>query len=374
MNADYEVWICTPEGRRLALLDELFAFTASRVQGEIGRFNGIAPATFDPSYVRRDGVIQVNYRGRLWRTYFIRRWRWERREGERVFQFLDCPGCNEILARRIVATYAGSAQSEMTDFADDMMKQVVRNSESDVTLPTPDAGTRDFAQFSVDQDWSLGPTLTLGFAWRQLLTPSGAGVMSSIAKAAREAGTPVFWDVVPIPSANSIDYRFRTYLDQLGADVRDRFTFDEASGSLTDGYYEEDWTLEENYVYGGGKGPGPARTIVQRYNSVRYGASIWGRREGFLDAANTSDDALGDATNAYLQEHDSVIRAGGRPLDTDQIQFGRDWTFGDRVKVRVQKGEGYREFAEFDAVVNVAAIGVQENGDEVREVRFSYES
>lgn len=374
MNEDYAVWLCTPGGKRLLFLDDLFAFTASRVLGGIGRFNGVTTATFDPAFIQRDNVIQVNYRGRLWRTYFLRRWRWERQKGARVLLFKDCPCCNELLMRRIVAAYEGSAQGEMTDFADDMLKQVVTDSQSDLTLPTPDAGTRTWSQLSIDSQWGKGPALTLSFAGERLLLPSGSGALAQIVEAAREAKKPVFFDIVPVLYPNKIEYVFRTYLDQIGADLRDRFTFGEALDTLADGYYEEDWTEEINYVYGGGEGAGASRTIVQKYDGDRYGASIWARREGFLDAPGVSDTALPDATNVYLQAHDGIIRAGGIPLDTDKIQFGRDWYFGDRVKVRVEKSEGFGAFEEFDATVTVGAIGIQEDGSEIREIRFSYES
>ena len=374
MNENYEVYLCTPSGQRISPLEEISAFSASRFIGEIGRFNAIAPATFDPSYIVRDGIIQVSYLGRLWRTYFLRRWRWERQSGERIFRFIGCPDCNELMMRRIVAGYEGSAQGEQTDYADDMLKQVVRDSQSDITLPTPDAGTRAWSLFSVDGDNGAGPALTLSFSWDRLLQPSGAGALPQITEAAQEAGTPVFWDIVPIPTTHQIKYRFRTYITQPGADLRDKFTFDESTGTLTDAYYEEDWTEEINYAYGGGKGAGTSRTISQKYDATRYGASIWARREGFMDAPDTSDAALPDVTNAFLQEHTGVIRAGGIPLDSDQIQFGRDWWFGDRVKVRVEKSEGYGEFAEFDATVTRMVIGIQEDGSDLRDVRFDYES
>jgi len=374
MNDEYEVWICTPEGRRLALLDGLYAFTASRIVGGIGRFNGVTAATFDPAYVRLDGVIQVNYRGRLWRTYFLRRWRWEEQDGEWVFKMMSCPCCNELMLRRSVIAYAGSAQAEQTDYADDMMKQVVTDSQSDVTLPTPDAGTRAWSKLSVETQWGLGPALTLGFSGKQLLTDSGGGVLTQIANAAKKAGTQIFWEVVPVPSANTIDYVFRTYLDQPGADVRHLFTFSEQDGSLAETYYEEDWTGEVNYAYGAGKGQGAARNVVQAYDADRYGASIWARREGVYDAPSTSDAALPDATDAYLKAHDGIIRAGGRPVDTDEVQFGRDWWIGDLVKVRVEKGAGSGEYAAFDAMVTTGAIGIRESGEAVWEFRFSYES
>lgn len=276
--------------------------------------------------------------------------------------------------RRIVAGYAESAQGEMTDLADDMMKQVVTDSQSDVTLPVPDAGSRDWDDFTVAADLGKGPTLSLSFEWQRLLLPSGSGALNKIASAAKEAGTEVFFDLVPVLSADSIDFEFRTYTSQPGADVTSQFVFNEESGSLASAYYEEDWTEEVNYVYAGGQGSGPARTIEQVYDATRYGASRWARREGFLDGADIADTSLEDTGNVLLQQRDGIVRAGGVPVDTDKVLFGRDWYFGDKVRVRVRKSDISNEYAEFDAIVWAAAIGVDGSGNEIREVKFTYES
>jgi len=374
MAADaYEFWLTTDAGVRIQLLDETLWLAAGRQVNNIGSFSMGLPNTFDTDLVKPDRMVQVwrapqGGRLALWRVYFVRWWRWETQDSDEVFT-IGGPDCNDLLRRRIVAAYSASSQARKTDYADDMMKEAVSEALLDSADPTPSAGTRVWGDLSVQADLEDGPTLTKSFAWRRLLLPSGGGVLPSIAQAAREAGTEVFFDVVPddVGSAG-ITFEFRTYTGQPGRDVTGLgVLFDQERGNLKDPFLEYDYTEEVNYVYAAGQGTQDDRNVQQVYDAGRYLASKWGRCEGFADARNeASDDGVREAGRAGLEAGRPRRRFGGIPLDTRGTRFGRDWDIGYKVRARY-RGQ------EFDAIVWAVTISVDEDGREDIQARLEYE-
>jgi hypothetical protein len=250
-----------------------------------------------------------------------------------------------------------------------MMKEVVTEAFADGVAPAPDAGTRAITNFSVQADLSDGPIIAKSFSFDRLLLPSGGGVLAALAKASREAGTEVFFDVVVSDvSSSSISFEFRTYTGQPGQDVSDRVVFDQDRGNLTDPFLEFNYRDEVNYVYGGGRGEGEARNIQQAYDAVRYNASRWNRCEGFANATNqTTDDGVREAARAVLELGRPKRYFGGMPVDTLGTRFGVDWNFGDRVTARY-RGE------EFTMIIRVVTISVDEMGHETIDARLDWES
>lgn len=278
------------------------------------------------------------------------------------------PDMNDLLRRRIVAAYSGSAQATKTDFADDMMKEVVTQSLADGVAPTPTAGTRVWSNLSVASDVSLGPTITKSFPFDQLLTTSNNGVLAVIGKAAREAGTEVFFDIRPnVVASNSITFRFHTYINQPGQDVSANVTFDQSAGNMKEPSLEYDYTEEQNYIYAAGQGEGSARNIKQVYDSTRYGASIWNRCEGFADARNqTSDNGVTAAGNSALETGRPRVRFTAQPVDTAGTRFGIDWDFGYTVGARYLNNQ-------FNSIVRAVTINLNSDGKEDIGARLDYE-
>lgn len=364
MAGEYEVWLTNDSGVRVLPLQNNLWFNASRVVNAMGFFNMGLPLSFNTQYIKPDYMVQIWRKPTggifsLWRPYFIRKWRYERSEDHEAV-ILSGPDCCDLLRRRIVAAFSGSSQAEKTDYADDMMKEIVSESISDAADPTPDAGTRVWSDFSVAPDVSAGPTLTKAMAWERLLYPNGSGVLADIAQAAREAGTEVFFDVMPAVTSSSISFEFRTYTGQPGMDVSGLgIVFDEKRGNLRDTSLEYDYTAEVNYVYAGGEGKGADRNIQQVYDSTRYGISQWARCEGFADArTQTTDDGVREAGRVALEEGRPVIRFGGRPMDTKGSRFGVHWDFGYKVRARF-RGE------EFDAIIRAVTISKEEDKEDI---------
>lgn len=371
----YEIWLTDDYGLRLALLDYTLPFSATRDTGAIARCTVNVPASFDENLIQLDYGIQIWRQPlggtmSLWRPYFLRKWRFDTTAaGEEVIT-LTGVDCNDLLRRRIVAAYAGSAQADKTDFADDMMKEVVTESLADGVAPTPTAGTRVWSDLSVQVDSSDGPTITKAFSFDKLLFPSGGGVLPSLAKASRIAGTEVFFDVQPdTVGSDSINYEFRTFTGQIGQDVTGKgVLFSQEKGNLSQPFLEFDYTDEENYIYAGGQDTGADRDVQQVYDATRYNESQWNRCEGFQDARNqTAANGVREAGRAALQEGEPRIRFGGIPLDTRSSRFGIDWDFGYKVRTKY-KGR------EFDSIVRTVTIGKDATGREFVQARLEYES
>lgn len=372
MPANYEIWLTDDHGLRLASLDGFIRLEASRVANQIAPFYLQAPVSFDPDLVAPDRMVQVwrqpeGGRLGLWRVYFLRKWKFST-QGSRQMIEMEGPDTNDLLRRRIVAAYAGSAQASKSDAADDMMKEVVAESIADGVAPTPDAGTRVWSDLSIAADLGLGPTISKSFAFDYLLTTSGQGVLPALANAARIKGTEVFFDIAPnVVASDSIDFRFETTIDQPGQDVSASLTFDQASGNMKNPELEYDYTKEENYIYAAGPGQKSDRNVQQVYDSGRYSVSQWARCEGFADARSEEDDdnAIADIGNDRLNQGRPRIRFSAQPVDTEGTRFGIDWDFGYKAGAKYLNRQ-------FTSIFRAVTIVVDKSGEDVQ-ARLDYE-
>lgn len=375
MSGEYELWLTDDAGTRLKPLQNALWFTASQVDGSIGTFEMGLPLTFDADTYAdpsRDFMVQIWRKPAggamsLWRPYFIRKRRYEK-DIDKEAIIIGGPDCKELLRRRIAVGYSGTTYASKTDYADDMMKEIVSESISDTPTPTPTAGTRVWSDFTIAADVSLGPTLTKHLDFGRLLWPSGSGSLPSIQQAAREAGTEVFFDVVPSAvSSSSIAFEFQTNIGQPRQDMSDLgVVFDADKGNLRSVYLEEDHTYEDNYIYALGQGEGTDRNIQQVYDSDRYSLSKWARCEAAEDARNqSSDNGVRERGRIALEEGRPIIRFGGVPMDTKAARFGVKWDFGYKV---VAKYRGQ----EFDTIVRAVTIGVNSQGIERINARLEY--
>ncbi len=367
----YEIWLTTDAGVRIAQLTTGTTFQGSKVVNGIGWFGMSMPLSFDINLIRPDRMIQLWRQPSggamsLWNVYLLRKWIFSTQGSQEVVT-LEGPDKNDFLRRRIVAAFAASAQAAKTDFADDMMKEVVTQSIADGVAPTPTAGTRVWSNLSIQADASVGPTITKSFPFDKLLSGSGSGVLSVLADAAREAGTEVFFSIEPnVVTGSSISFQFRTTINQPGQDVTSRVVFDQQRGNMREPSLEYDYSEEENYIYAAGQGEETARNIQQVYDTDRYNASAWNRCEGFADARNqTADNGVREAGRAQLEEGRPRIRASATPVDTAGTRFGIDWDFGDKVRWRYKN-------VEFDTIIRAVTISVENKREQVQ-ARLDFE-
>lgn len=233
---------------------------------------------------------------------------------------------NMLLDTRIVAYAAGSAQSDKTDYADDMIKEVV-----DENLVSATDTDRNISNLTIAAELSASESITKGFAWRNVLR-----VCQEIAETATEEGTRTYFDIVRTDRAT---FQLRTYTGQRGNDHSrtsgDMRLVGEKYGNLVQpafGTYHAD---EANYIYGGGQGEEADREIVEVSDSVRIGAGYpFNRKEKFADARH-ADTTVGVTSSANQALGEGVPKQilTGSLVDTPGMQYGIHYGFGDILSV-----------------------------------------
>ena len=184
-----EIYLCDPFGMRIECLDYVTAFEYTLLANEPGTFRLKLPAQFDRSHVRLDNIIEIwrgHDPGTLKMEYcgFLRAWTFSDEAGVTCTELFGLSSM-ELLRSRIVYSYAGSASAKMTDYADDMIKDVVYYG-----LGAGAAGTRNITSvgggFTRQADLADGQSITKAFAYKNILE-----VCQEIADASKQAGTEV---------------------------------------------------------------------------------------------------------------------------------------------------------------------------------------
>ena len=327
MSASYELWLTTDNGARITQLTTGVKFSASQAVNKTGWLNMQMPRSFDIDLIKPDRMVQIWRRPTggtksLWDVFFVRKWEFSTQGSDEIVT-IQGPNINDLLRRRIALAYTGTAGANKTDYADDMMKEFVTEAISDATNPAPSAGSRVWANLTIAADTSSGPSLSKTAQFGPLLNSSGGGLLPDIAKAAKEEGTEVFFGIYPnVVSSNSINFIFRTFTGQPGADVSDNVVFSQDMGNLKQPHLTYDYSDEINYVYGGGSGEGELREIEEAYAAARYGASIWARCEGFANATNQTGAALLATAQKMVYDGKPKINFTGVPGDTKGTRYG----------------------------------------------------
>ena len=365
----WEIWLDTPTGERITTLDTVISLQATKIAKQPAPCMLTLPSTFDQSLLRWDGVLEFWRRPRggslrLFNAYQIRNV--SRRDDMNGRETIAVVGFDPlyIVAGRIVAYYAGEAQSAMTDQADDVLKAMAVDN-----LGADAAGARNITAngVSVAADLAAAPSITKAFSWRPLLEE-----MREICDKSRASGTELYFDLVPsFGSDGLLDLTFTTYTGQVGldrtSDSASPIYFGKKWGNLEKAQAIEDHTDEINYVYAGGQGTRTSRDVQETSDTDRIGLSIWNRREGFAYATDLDSSAsVLSRGNAYLEQYRPLRSFSGNLLDTQQFRYGVDWQFGDRITAQYG-GE------EFDAMIDAVVFTVDENGQETLEARAEVE-
>lgn len=364
-ESDWEIWLSDPSGLRLAELTQVGAFSLARVSDAVGAFEIELPGHVFDDFIRIDGIVEfwrtpAGGRSSLLLAGFIRQPRYLQDRNGRDMTVLSGEDSMELLTRRIVAYAAGSSQAQKTDYADDMMKAIIRENFGSSAPADRDVSGLNF---TVAPDLSLAPSITKAFAWKNTFA-----VLKDIAAASAENGTNLYFDLVPIISGEQVGFDFRTYIDQRGIDrTSTGIIFGPEWSNLEDPDLLEDYEGEINYVYSGGQGEESDREIVEVSDTTRIGKSIWNRREAFTDARNEATTAAVTAKGeTELNKGKPRIRFSGTLLDMPNSRFGVDWDFGDKVLAQ------YRG-RELSGAVLAVSISVDGYGNEKVKGRLEIE-
>ena len=262
------------------------------------------------------------------------------------------------LKARHVLYAAGTAQAEMTDQADDMLKAVVKDN-----LGSDAVAGRDLSAYvTIDADLSRGASITKGFAWREVLT-----TLREICQQNEQAGGG--WLTFDLVRTGANTDAFRTYTGHRGTDRTSEPAISWERGNLREPSITISNYDAPNHITAAGRGEETARVTAEAYLANLTPRTRW---EGFIDARNTGTDASTTAeltalalaeANAELNRVQPRVYFTGSIAETENYRWGINVNYGDLVKVEF---DGYT----FEARVNAVMITMDSAGAETLTVRM----
>lgn len=324
----YEVWLSNARGERFAFLDQVLSLSCVRAANRIGVWSLTVPDVFPPFYWTADHVVEIQRNGRLEIAGLLRKIRYQGADDQAQVT-LTGPDFLYVLDGRIVAYAAGESQSAKSDYADDLIKAVIReNLDSSASDSDRDLSSYNF---SVQIDTSAGASVDRRFAWRNVLDTCRA-----FADESTQAGTRLYFDVVPYWVSETMYLQFRTYTGQRGQDrtyaSNAPLIFGADYGNLKDPRLVYDYWDERNYVYAGGQGLGDQRLVEEQSDADRIAISPWNRRELFASVTNEqSASEIQSSAKAALDANKPRLRFSAELLSVPGAVYGEDWGYGDAV-------------------------------------------
>lgn len=234
---------------------------------------------------------------------------------------------NSLLARRIVAAYAGSAGSDKAGKAESVIKAYVNENAG------PGAADRLLPGFAVQTSGSGGNDWTGSRSWRNLLE-----VCQDIAY----AGGGDFQVVGTGPAT----FEFRWFTGQMGTDRtignENPVVFSLQRNNMLQPVLSVNHGQEYNCVYVLGSGEEASRTVLIVASAGAMGVSPWNRVEVSRQATNEgTTDGLTSAGVAELRAGAAQQSMGLGVAQTPECAYGVHYFLGDIVsalyKQRVDK-------------------------------------
>lgn len=388
MSARHEFWLTDDGGRRLAILNKLLWISYTRSVSLLSVLNfGLLFKEFPPGL---DPWRGVDWRLEAWRapaedaplrledTFMLRKPEvYTRNDSTTIIRFYGRNGI-DLLNRRMVIQRAGSQWATKTDYADDLMKAVVREQMlygSAVDEDGVQDNSRSFPrnEFRVQSDTSDGPTMQRSFNEKKVMD-----VLREIKDGTFQlnvndpANNRIFFNVRPVDiSQADTDYgalmgwEFETRSGLFGSDRTGEMEFSLLNENMEGPSYGESHLEEVNAVYVGGNGRGSTQIIQSVEDTVRIEASRWNRVENWISAS-------GEADNSGLLNQGYAELEKGKPEKQLSLTFlntpggdgkprslyGVDWDLGDRLRVNYARRQ-------FNAEVNMVYVSIDENGKEI---------
>lgn len=245
-------------------------------------------------------------------------------EGRQLFTSYG-RGLADLLHRRTIRYYAGSAYSTKSGFAETVMKQYVRENAGSLAVVPPRLTDGVTTGLIVAPNLGTGPVWSGSAAWKNLLS-----ILQEIA-----AATGVDYDVT---WNGTNGFTFTTYYPQLGTShtVSDTnpVIFELFRGNMGNPSYVKSRTEEVNDILVLGQGQEDARAVRQR-TTAATADSIWNRREGIADdrqdSLTASLDAYGDAKLEELQAREELTFD---LIQTASSVYGLHYNLGDIVTAK----------------------------------------
>jgi hypothetical protein len=337
MSSTWQIWLKNQAGVRLALLDYYRKFSIGRsVNGLCGFALELSGLDTHIASLALDGQLEF-YRANLEMAVapyleleaLIRDVEEAMdQDGRTVYTVAGC-GYNELLRRRVINAYSGSAGAAKDGPAETVIKEFVEE-QCGVT-----AGARAIFGLSVEGDTMGGGPVRLSRAYRNVYE-----VCLEIAA----VGGGDFAVVGTGPGT----YEFQWHDGQLGTDKSASVVFALEYGNMGSPKLAHRRSSEITAVLVGGQGDGAARVTDWRIDYARESQSPINLREMFIDQRQDADP------NGLITAGDRALADGRAPynLSFDILQvpsclYGYHYFLGDLVTVR---------FKTYTAVQQVKAV------------------
>lgn len=392
MSGTYELWLTDDTGNRLAYLADFGEpnfFSYTRAVSQISVFSvGLDYRAFSQKF---NPYFKPDWRVELWRSaaygvplrledvFMLRKPNvYMRQDNVEILQFYGRNGI-DLLNRRFVVQKDGTSYTRKSDYADDMMKDVVRE-QSLYGSVVDETGTADNSrgfpqgEWSVSPDNSLGPSISQNFAGKKVYD-----VLDGIKKETFQLNEDspstyerVYFDVRPIvlsptaaPSGSRLGWIFNTSVGLLGMDrTLNGKIFSAENENLSDPSYSINHLDEVTAVFALGNGAGNSRIVQEVTAANRLQASRWNRIESVVNSSSSTSTAqLNAAGRAELRANRPVEEFQGTILNTPgrndvpQSLYGIDWDLGDLLRVEYARKQ-------FDAEVVNVYVSVNDKGEE----------
>lgn len=242
-----------------------------------------------------------------------------------------------LLDKRIVAYVDGTPYTDKTMPADDMLKAIVRENLGSLATDYH----RDLSNWLVvEQDTSTAPVVTKSEFGLQKVMP----VLNDICQLSEAAGMYLSYDVIYDESIEKLI--FKTYTNQRGADrgsnsrspiylAHHTDPVNVMGGGLNYASIEIDASDERSYIYSGRQAEEANAIFAEIGNSIVLDSGPFARSEDFITTGESVEynDVMTEA-HAWMQEKFRNLILNAHIQETNDMQFGMDYGFGDILALR----------------------------------------
>lgn len=253
---------------------------------------------------------------------------------------IQAAGAMVILSWPVVNYAPGLLQSHHTDYAGNIVKQLVRQNIGSLAA---DSGRDMSARLAVQADTDDGAAIVLDVGWRRLLDS-----IKEAAALSAESGTAIYYDIVK--SGNTLE--LQTFAGQRGTDRSTAVVLSPERGNLTNVSLAKDYSPAASRVIVAGTGQELWRNVVEVANTAQANNSPWGYiKEHFYstDRATTTTEAV-HFGEAYLNLNANKVTLSGTPLNIGSLAYGVDYRWGDKITI---------EFLGYIAIVSLDRVSVR---------------
>lgn len=331
------VYIDTPQGNRLLAPLDWFSLEYARQETEVGALTLVLPAVdYDRGMFPKDGLIEIwnmpetgSPTLELDMLWLIRRVRYL---GATNSWELTAYDLNHLLKRRVVDYNPGNTTyTELLGAGDDLGKQIISQNFGAGALDT----IRSIATYlNIQANATAAPSVRISCSRQEVLK-----TLQNIAAAAHEQGTYLAFDTVvtslPGPGT-TLQFEFRSYVDQRGTDRRGLMYLGPDFGNLTEVEIDEDASNEITRAISTGQGVDAVQAVARADDTTRWEGSPFGLVEGVRSASSSlvATDLLNDA-QAFLKQGIALKVITGKLVSMPGMEYGVDWNWGDRLEAQV---------------------------------------